>query len=666
VAPKKAAQSKLGDPPFLRMKAEAELARAPRTEKPARSAEELLHELRVQQVELEMQNEELQRMQIALEESRDRYRNLYELAPIGYLTLSLDDSISEINLTGAALLREDRNKLFGSRFSTFIAPESRDHWHRVFTHAAQQSGDQYCELTLQRGDGSRFHAQLDNIHQLKEGDALTVHLTITDITRHYQALASEHRLGLIMDNTLDMIFVFEPDALRFVYVNRGAIAGIGYSKDELLQMSPPDVLQMVTEPECRSFIAPLSSGKKKVRRFETMARRKDEKDFPVEVQLQLIPKDEDPGLFVAIVRDITRRKFAERTLRRQKNLMWQVIDTDPNMICVRDEHGKFLLANQAVADYYGVPIQDMIGKTNSEVSHSIQEDQFFLAEDSEVIEQKREVILPESLVKNGKPIWTHTVKRPLLQDDGSVHVLGIRVDITDLKIAANKLEESYRELQRLALYQENVREEERVKIARNLHDEMGATLAALKMRIAWLASKLPPEMPKLSTEADHISDLVSEGIKTMRQVVSEMRPNLLDDVGVLEAVRDYAKRFQRDTEIECTVFHPDESCPLDEKQAVTVFRIIQESLNNVAKHARASEVEIKFSLQGNALQLQIRDNGVGFDPSDKVRTYGLLGIKERALMIGGEAGIESAPGRGTQVSLRIPILSDTQSRLNHS
>lgn len=655
MATKKAAESKPGEKSQLRVKAEAQLARAPQAEKPARSAEALLHELRVHQIELEMQNEELRRVQFALEESRDRYRNLYEFAPNGYLTLSRDDLISEINLTGAALLREDRNKLFSCRFSTFIAPESRDHWHRVFTHVVQHGGDQNCELTLQRGDGSRFHAQLDNIHQLKKGDALTVHLTVTDITRHYQALASEHRLGLIMDNTLDMIFVFEPDALRFVYVNRGAIAGIGYGKDELLQMSPPDVLQMVTEPECRSFIAPLSSGKKKVRRFETMARRKDEKDFPVEVQLQLIPKDDDPGLFVAIVRDITRRKFSERTLRRQKNLMWQVIDTDPNMICVRDEHGKFLLANQAVADYYGVPIQGMIGKTNSEISHSMQDDQFFLAEDSEVIDQKREVILTESLVKNGNSIWTHTVKRPLLQDNGSVHVLGIRVDITELKLAANELAESYKELQRLALYQENLREEERVKIARNLHDEMGATLAALKMRIAWLASKLPSEMRQLSAEADHISNLVSEGVKTMRQVVSDLRPNLLDDVGLLEAIRDYVKRFQRDTEIECTVAHPEESCPLDEDQAITVFRIIQESLNNVAKHARASKVGIRFTLHGDSLLMQISDNGIGFDPSDKVRTYGLLGIKERALMIGGEAIIDSKPGQGTQVSLRIPI-----------
>jgi PAS domain S-box-containing protein len=650
----------------LRKKAEAQLAHAPQAEAPARSVEALVHELRVQQIELEMQNEELRLSQAALEESRDRYLDLYEFAPVGYLTLSRDALISEINLTGASLLRVERKKLISRGFSTFVTPEDRDRWNQIFMHTVQHNNDQCCELVLQRGDGSRFHAQLDNIHLRNEDGEPMVHFSLMDISRSNQAQASERRLGLILENTLDMIFIFEPGSLRFVYANKGAIGAVGYSREELLLMSPPDILQLVSEPECRSFIAPLASGKKKVRRFETMVRRKDGSDFPVEVQLQLVREDDDPGLFVSIVRDITRRKYAERAMRRQKNLMWQVIDTDPNMIFVKDEHGRFLLANQAMADYYGVAIPNMIGKTNSDLNLSRQGTAKFLAADQDVIENGREVILTEILMKDGKQNWSHTVKRPLLQDDGSVHVLGIAVDVTELKIAANRLAESYKELQRLALYLENVREEERAKIARNLHDEMGATLAALKMRIAWLASKLPHEMLQLSAEADHLSELVSDGIKTMRQVVSELRPNLLDDVGLIEAVKDYARRFQHDTEIQCSVVLPENNFPLDERQSVTVFRIIQESLNNVAKHARASKVEIRFSLLRESLLLQLKDNGVGFEQANSTRTFGLLGIKERALMIGGEARIDSAPGRGTQVSLSIPLSPDVQSELKYS
>jgi PAS domain S-box-containing protein len=372
--------------------------------------------------------------------------------------------------------------------------------------------------------------------------------------------------------------------------------------------------------------------------------------------LQLVREDGDHGLFVAIVRDITRRKFAENELRRQKDLMWQVVDMDPNMIYVKDEAGRFLLANQAMANFFGLPKQNLIGRTISELGPNLQEIAGFLNADREVIERSQEVTATEYVPgRDGKQHWYLTDKRPLLQADGSINTLGIAADISELKQSEIKLDESYKELQRLALHLENVRAEERILIARNLHDGMGATLAALKMRIAWFASKLPAGLPQLSDEIGHISDLVSDGIKIMRQVVSDLRPNLLNDVGLVAAVKDYVKRYQHDTEIECSIALPEQDFTLNEDQSVTIFRIVQESLNNVAKHARASKVDILFSVHGESLQLQIKDNGAGFDTTRKERSFGLLGIKERALMIGGSASIESSPGQGTCVSLSIPL-----------
>ena len=383
---------------LLRKRAEAKVRRNFSASATQRPAEELLHELQLQQIELEMQNEALRESQIALEKSRDRYLDLYEFAPIGYLTLTRDALIAEINLTGAALLGEDRNKLINRRFTAFVAPVDRDRWHQIFMHTLQHGERQDCELALMRGDGSPLNAQLDSIHLYKEDEVPVVRLTLTDISRRNQALAGERRLRNILDNTLDMIFIFEPDTLRFVYANKGAIGSIGFSREELLQMSALDVLPLIPEPECRSFIAPMISGKKKTRRFETMARRKDGADFPVETQLQLVQERSGSALFVAVVRNITKRKFAEKALRRQKNLMWQVIDMDPNMIFVKDAQGRFLLANQAIADHYGVAIQDMIGKKNGELNPNPQEVEGFLTADREVIEHRREVILTEAVI----------------------------------------------------------------------------------------------------------------------------------------------------------------------------------------------------------------------------------------------------------------------------
>lgn len=494
-----------------------------------------------------------------------------------------------------------------------------------------------------------FHLLADSPDHLSKQQSL-------DTLEQYSNRITQHRLQHVLGAMLDMVFIITPDTLRFVYVNKSAVSGIGYNREELLQMSPPDILLDISEPECRAFVTPLINGRKKKLRFETTVRCKDGHELPVEAQLQLVQENNASNLFVAIVRDMSKWKFAEQELRRQKNLLLQVIDMDPNMIFVRDAAGKFLLANQTISRFYGVPIRSLIGKKNSELNKSSQEICDFLVSDRDVIESGRKVTATESAtILDGQQHWYLTVKQPLPQADGSINVLGIAVDISDQKQSDAKLAASYKVLQRLALHLENIRAEERVQIARNLHDEMGATLAALKMRVAWLASKLPDGLPHLASEITHISDLVSDGIKTVRQVVAELRPNLLDDVGLVAAIKDYVNRFRHDTDIACILTLPDEEFSLNENQSITFFRIIQESLNNVAKHAQASKVEIRFELQGSMLHLHIKDNGVGFVPTRKVNSFGLLGIQERALMIGGSATINSAPGQGVEVLLSIPI-----------
>lgn len=596
----------------------------------------------------------------SIKEADERYRRFFEQATDGIVITDAETgAIIELNQTLADMIGRGKPELIGKPRNILFPPETGNPVsNTVWQHRSDKHGAE-IETRLLARSGQIREVEIKISVMTINGREVEFGI-IRDVAERRQAQAREHRLRHILDNTLDMIFIFSPDTLRFEYMNKGAIKAIGYGREEMLSMTPPDVIPLISEPECRAFIAPLISGKKATRRFETVLKRRDGKTFPVEAQLQLVREDGDNGLFVAIVRDITGRRFAENELRRQKNLMWQVIDMDPGMIFVRDQAGRFILANQTVADYYGVTTRELIGRTNSGLNPDTQGVSGFLASDREVIEGGHEVISTESVLgADGKQHWHLTVKRPMLQADGSINILGIAADISELKLSGIKLDESYKELQRLALHLENIRAEERAQIARNLHDEMGATLAALKMRVAWLASKLPAGMPHLSAEADHISELVSEGIKTVRQVVSDLRPNLLDDVGLAAAVKDYAKRFQHDTEIECTVVLPEQDFSLSEDQSVTAFRIVQESLSNAASHAQASKVDVVLALQGESLLLHIRDNGIGFDPARNAQSFGLLGIKERALMIGGSATIESTPGRGTLVSLSIPCSSRT-------
>ena len=166
---------------LLRVEAEEQLANSSPIATKARVSKELLHEFQVQQIELEIQNEELRRAHTALEESRDRYIDLYDFSPNGYLTLSCDGLINEINLTGATLLGEERNKLVGRRFALFVTPEDSDLWHQHILRAKNKNAKQSCELTLKRKDGSVFYVKLDSL-RMPASHACSIRVVISDIT----------------------------------------------------------------------------------------------------------------------------------------------------------------------------------------------------------------------------------------------------------------------------------------------------------------------------------------------------------------------------------------------------------------------------------------------------------------------------------------------------
>jgi diguanylate cyclase (GGDEF)-like protein/PAS domain S-box-containing protein len=221
---------------LLRASAEARLANSRAMEPAARPAEELLHELQVNQIELEMQNEALCQAQIALEESRDRYVDLYDFAPVGYLTLTSDALIAEINLSAAALLGEERSKLLRRHFAHFIADDDRDRWSQDFLRVAQRGDKQRCEAVLQRADGSRFHAQLDYLRLEKFGAEPVVHIALTDITERKQA-EEELRIAAIAFESQQGMMVTDANRV-IVRVNQAFTRLTGYSSEEAVGQTP--------------------------------------------------------------------------------------------------------------------------------------------------------------------------------------------------------------------------------------------------------------------------------------------------------------------------------------------------------------------------------------------------------------------------------------------
>ena len=224
----------------------------------------------------------------------------------------------------------------------------------------------------------------------------------------------------------------------------------------------------------------------------------------------------------------------------------------------------------------------------------------------------------------------------------------------ELHRKTERLRESEEKLRRLAAHLISVREEERAHIAREIHDELGQVLTGLKMEVTWLAKRLR-EKP-LVEKTDSMCKLIDTTVQTVRKIATGLRPEMLDDMGLIAAVGWQAKEFQKRTGIRCRAKLPPE-VKLDIDISTTMFRIFQEILTNVARHSRATRVDIELMLSPERVGLEVVDNGVGIADEDLngKKALGLLGMNERALLFGGEVKITGTPGHGTRVSVSIPM-----------
>ncbi len=230
-------------------------------------------------------------------------------------------------------------------------------------------------------------------------------------------------------------------------------------------------------------------------------------------------------------------------------------------------------------------------------------------------------------------------------------------DITARKLIEAELQKSHDEMRALSKRLVDVRELEGKRIARELHDELGQVLAAIRIDLTLLRDELPASSPALQMKAQGIDDLLIEAITSVRRISSELRPRPLDDLGLISALQIYAGDFAARYKIRCEVHSPKTEPMLPESVAADIFRMIQEALTNVAKHANATEVVIDISPKDDVMIFRVSDNGQGFTPESlkKIGSFGVIGMRERALAFGGTIAINSEPGKGVSLEILVPL-----------
>jgi PAS domain S-box-containing protein len=271
------------------------------------------------------------------------------------------------------------------------------------------------------------------------------------------------------------------------------------------------------------------------------------------------------------------------------------------------------------------------------------------------LEDEYRIVRPDGTTR-----WIRDRGFPIRDEAGQLYrMVRITEDITDRKRAEADLQQSFEQLRALAARLQSIREEERTRVAREIHDELGQALTAIKFDLSSWIRELAPSKAANPPRATVILNLIDETIQTVRRIATDLRPGILDGLGLVAAVEWAAEDFAVRTGTACHLDLPPSEITTDRERATALFRIFQETLTNVTRHAGASELHVRLTEEDSVLRLDIRDNGKGFDVGDLMTgcSLGILGMRERARLLDGDLSITGAPGRGTTVTARIPKAS---------
>jgi PAS domain S-box-containing protein len=487
----------------------------------------------------------------------------------------------------------------------------------------------------------------------------------------------------LMDNIQDAVMSTDKN-LVIVSWNKKAEEIFGWTEDEVKGKTIAYMMNPVYKEDTGEWVV------KKILKNgswvgEVNVERKDKQSITVLLSASMIRKKNGKMTgIVSIARDITSRKQLEEQLKKFNAVLGkQVEDRGAEVrhvverLVASEKKYKLLFesnplpmlmmglydlnitdVNEAAVQQYGYSKGDFLMKSIKDLTPSDDDPSSFVA-----------YMKDETPGYRNAGVWKHARQNETIMCvevfvygmvlDGKKMKLVLAYDITQKIEAENRLKQYLEEIRMLTGHLQEIREEERKNVAREIHDELGQQLTVLKMEVAWMVRKLEgPEM-KFETKLQALLETIDATMKTVRRICAELRPTSLDDLGLIAAIEWHAKQFEHKSGIRVDLDLPQELVNLSPEIKTGLYRIFQESLTNVARHADARVVEIRLVVEEMMIVMHITDDGKGFDTeAGQKQTLGILGMKERSLMMGGQYIISSRPGKGTRIMVSIPLEKD--------
>jgi two-component system sensor histidine kinase UhpB len=469
-------------------------------------------------------------------------------------------------------------------------------------------------------------------------------------------------LPVVLQGSFSEIYVMDSDTLRFLHVNPAASMNLQYSADDLIGKTPFDIAPHLTPDMLEQMLHPLRSDATMQAMLDTTHVRMDGTTYPIEFRLLHCPAHAG-GVFIAIGNDNSSRRESANALLVSESRFHAIASNTPGLVyqflLKNDDTVSFPYLSEGCHALLGISPEQLRADSSLFLELILPEDRqsYLDSMAASVADMKSWNWEGRIWIAEWNDIkWINLRSTPHALTASSVQWDGIMTNITQSKVEEAEIKRSRAQLAELSAHINTVKEQERTHIAREIHDDLGGNLTAIKMALALLVKRLPADNASLAEKADYVDQLVDRTIEAVHRIAGDLRPSILD-FGVVAAIDWQAKEFEKQLGIPCEFSSNKKEIELHLDQATALFRIFQEALTNIGKHAQASRVVVRLVRTNRSVRLEITDNGRGIAPTDRVKpkSFGIRGMMERAIALGGELSINAASGAGSTVIIRIPL-----------